>query len=72
MYDENMIIPCMNGNIHIVVQLSKIILLGNKTHPLGEMVIARENFRNILDYYDSESLCVVIYEFTKLRHNLFN
>ena len=52
--------------------MSKNQVLNNKTQLLEEMLIARENFRNVLDYCDFESLCMIISKFTELKHNILN
>ena len=62
----------MNGNIHIVEILAIILLFNSKTQLLDEMLIAIDNFKNVLDYCDFESICVDISKFPWLSHKMFN
>ena len=69
---KNMIFTWMNENINIVAQWSNIVLLNIKIRSLEEMLIARENFKNVLDFFYFESICVVIFKFKELRHDTLN
>ena len=69
---KNMIFTWMNENINIVAQWSNIVLLNIKIRSLEEMLIARENFKNVLDFFYLESICVVIFKFKELRHDTLN
>ena len=66
---DDLIFPCMDSNIHIVPVLSNIQVFNSKTKCLEDMSIARDGFKNVLDYCDFQKLCVVIYKFPELSCN---
>ena len=72
MFVEYKTIPWMNINIQIVKILSEIDVFNSQTQSLVEIDTARDNFKNILDYFYFESLSVVIIKFPSLVHNMLN
>ena len=60
---ENIIYILITKNIHIVEKLSNIDLLNSETLPTEDMLIARDNGRNILNYCDLKRLYVVVSTF---------
>ena len=72
MYVKQAVFLFMNGNIHMVANVSKILALNSKTQFLEELLIVRDNFKNVLDYCNFENRCVFISKFIDLIYNMLN
>ena len=72
MYVENMIILCMEKNVHIIAKLTIIDVWNSPSQQKEEMLLTRNYFKNVLEYCDYSRLCYVFSKFTELSPNMFS
>ena len=67
-----MIIPWMRQNIQIISKLSLIGVWNRQMRQKEEMFFSRDDYKNVLGYFDYSRICNVTSKFTELSPDMLN
>ena len=65
-FDDRILVPWIQENVQLSSQLSRIDVWYQQSQEKDDMIIAIEDFKNILNYVDFSRLCYFISRFPEL------